>query len=490
MFKYIIKRIVYFFPTLIIISLLTFGLSKITPGDPVKLALGNKDNGGEAGQSMEKMANEKAYLDKAENLGLNLPNFYVSLVSSGAPDTLHHYVKRSDKELLEKFIAQYGNWPKIEEYFSQIKKLEYSLFDVAVNDSNFEAMKNVRQLVNLLYLEDKDKHITTILTKINQYTQAPGMHKIKGSFDAVNEAYLLMKSQATPYKNYIPKLIWYGSKNQYHRWIFGDAPWFGSEKKSYETEGFIRGDFGNSYLDSRPISSKLKEAIPYTLALNIIALIFSYLISIPVGVWSARNKDNKSDKVASVVLFMMNSLPAFWVGTMLVVFVTNSEYGMDWFPTHGPGEVSDDMGFFESFGIRLYHMALPSFCMIYGGIAYLSRQMRGGMLNVLKQDYIRTARAKGNPENVVIWKHAFKNSLIPIITLLASIFPSMIAGSFAIEFIFSIPGMGKLTLEALTARDFPMIFTVMLISAVLTLIGNLVADILYGVVDPRISFDK
>lgn len=186
----------------------------------------------------------------------------------------------------------------------------------------------------------------------------------------------------------------------------------------------------------------------------------------------------------------MYSLPNFWIATLLVTFITTDEYGLNLFPTYGLGEVDDDMSFLEVAGTRAYHLVLPVFCLVYGGIAYVSRQMRTGMLNTLGQDYIRTARAKGNDEKTVVWKHAFRNSLIPIITIFAGIFPALIGGSFVIEYIFSIPGMGKLALEALTARDFPMIFTVMMLGAILTLVGNLVADIMYSVVDPRISFDK
>jgi peptide/nickel transport system permease protein len=209
-----------------------------------------------------------------------------------------------------------------------------------------------------------------------------------------------------------------------------------------------------------------------------------------MGVFSAVNKGTISDRFSTIFLFILNSLPSFWIATLLVTFITTDEYGMNWFPTYGLGEVDDEMGFGEVFGIRAFHLVLPVFCLTYGGIAYLSRQMRAGMLTTLSQDYIRTARAKGNNEKTVIWKHAFRNSLIPIITIFSAIFPGMIAGSFILEVIFSIPGMGKLSYEALVARDFPMIFTVMMLSAILTLIGNLVADIMYSIVDPRISFEK
>jgi peptide/nickel transport system permease protein len=187
---------------------------------------------------------------------------------------------------------------------------------------------------------------------------------------------------------------------------------------------------------------------------------------------------------------MLNSLPVFWIATLLITFLTNDEYGMDWFPTYGLGEINDQMGWIEVLGIRISHLILPVFCLTYGGLAYLSRQMRGGMLHVLDLDFVTTARAKGHSEFGIVWKHAFKNALLPIITIFSSLFPSLIAGSFIVEFIFSIQGMGKITLEAFTSRDYPMIYTVMMLTAILTLVGNLLADILYAQVDPRISFDK
>ena len=136
----------------------------------------------------------------------------------------------------------------------------------------------------------------------------------------------------------------------------------------------------------------------------------------------------------------------------------------------------------------LYHLALPILCSVYGGLAFLSRQARGGMLAVMGQDYIRTARAKGLPNNVIIWKHAFKNGLLPIITLFASIFPLLIGGSLIIELIFSIKGMGFLAYHAAVKKDVPILLSVVMFSSILTLIGYLVADILYAVVDPRISY--
>jgi peptide/nickel transport system permease protein len=491
MFKYVAKRIAYFIPTLLIISLITFGLSKITPGDPVKLALGNRDSGGDAGQALEKMASEKAYYEKAENLGLNLPTFYLAVTSSALPDTMYKFVKKADKETLTDLTSQYGNWKEISAYHSQIKDLELSLFDVVVDNTIFENMKEIKQKVQLLYMTSEDIDINNHIKSLLKNTEGqPLLNNVYIKTQKLQALYEEMKEKKRVFQNYIPSLNWYGTNNQYHRWLFGNAPWFFGEAEPGQTKGFLRGDFGQSYLDSRPIASKLKDAIPWTLLMNILSLIIFYSISIPVGVFSATNKGTKTDRFTTVLLFLMYSLPSFWIATLLVTFITTDEYGLNLFPTYGLGEVDDDMSFIEVVGTRAYHLVLPIFCLVYGGIAYVSRQMRTGMLNTLGQDYIRTARAKGNDEKTVVWKHAFRNSLIPIITIFSGIFPGLIAGSFVIEYIFSIPGMGKLALEALTARDFPMIFTVMMLGAILTLIGNLVADIMYSLVDPRISFEK
>lgn len=265
----------------------------------------------------------------------------------------------------------------------------------------------------------------------------------------------------------------------------------------YASKGFLRGDFGFSYIDRKEVSIKLKDALYWTLIMNFFAILISYLISIPLGVKSAlwKLKGRKFiDSMNTALLFILYSLPSFWIGTILLVFFTTAEYSemLDWFPTSG----AQDLNLLEDPNTTLWmklidiahHLALPIFCITYGSFAYLSRQMRGSMLGVIRQDYIRTARAKGLSENKVIWKHAFRNSLFPIITLFSSVFPRALSGSIAIELIYAIPGMGRLALMSITSRDWPVVFTIVMFAAILTMIGNLIADILYAIVDPRISF--
>lgn len=491
MFKYVLKRIFYFIPTLAIIALVTFSLSKMAPGDPVKLALGNKDTGGEAGQAAEKIAGEKAYNAMAEKMGLHLPTFYFSLSTTAEPDTLYKYTKRAERENLQRLIYQYGNWAQIETYFANIKKVQYAMYGVKQDSTTYQPGRELNNQVNGLFQLYKDEEVSAAIKAMKEAAaQSPAFNDVAQTVGRLDESYLAMKKEATTYKNYIPVIHVYGFGNQFHRWLFGDKPWFLGEEKLGQSAGFLRADFGFSYSDKRPVWSKMKDALPWTLLLNFISIFLAYVIAIPLGVWSARQKGSMADNIITFILFLLNSLPVFWIATLLITFFTTPEYGMNWFPNFGLGDVDSEMNWLEVAQERGVHIILPVLCLTYGSWAYLSRQMRGGVLSVLRQDYIRTARAKGLPDNKVIWKHAFRNSLIPIITIFASIFPSAIAGAFIIENIFAIPGMGKLSFEALFARDYPLVFTVMMLSAILTLIGNLVADILYAVVDPRISFSK
>jgi peptide/nickel transport system permease protein len=250
------------------------------------------------------------------------------------------------------------------------------------------------------------------------------------------------------------------------------------------------GDFGNSFVDNRPVMSKIWERIPITATINIIIVILIYLIAIPIGIYSAAKQYSFGDRLSTLILFILYSLPSFWIATMAIIFLANVEY-IKIFPTSGLTTLgSDSWTFLERAWDRIFHLVLPIICASLASFAFLSRQMRGSMLEVIRQDYIRTARAKGLKEKTVIMKHALRNSLIPIITLLGGLLPGLISGSVIIETIFSIPGVGQLAFQALISRDYPLIMAELVLSAVLTMIGLLIMDIMYALVDPRIAFSK
>ena len=249
-------------------------------------------------------------------------------------------------------------------------------------------------------------------------------------------------------------------------------------------------DFGHSLKDQRPVWDKLKERVPVSIQLTGISLILAYLISIPIGIYSATHQYTRTDKVTTVFLFTLYSLPNFWVATLAIVYLGGGDF-WDVFPVFGLQTIgSENWPLWDQIKDRAWHLTLPVICMTYYTFAALSRYMRASMLEVVRQDFIRTARSKGLSERLVIYRHALRNSLIPIVTLMADLLPALIGGSIVIEYIFSIPGMGQLTFDAVLSRDYPVVMAVFTISALLTLLGILIADVLYTVVDPRITYGR
>lgn len=246
-------------------------------------------------------------------------------------------------------------------------------------------------------------------------------------------------------------------------------------------------DFDRSFVDDEKVSAKIAQALPVTLGLNLLALVLIYAVSIPLGVKAAVQRGSAFDHVSSLVLFLLYSIPSFWAATLLIMSFS-SKQTFDLLPSVGlESPNARDLSYVSWLLDRLAHLVLPLTVLVYGGFASLSRYARTSMLESIGQDYVRTARAKGLPESAVIFKHALRNSMITIITLVANLLPAMIGGSVIVESIFSIQGMGKLGFDAILSRDYPVIMAITTFSAFLTLLGILVSDLLYSVVDPRIS---
>jgi peptide/nickel transport system permease protein len=249
-------------------------------------------------------------------------------------------------------------------------------------------------------------------------------------------------------------------------------------------------NFGTSLTDSRPVYQKIIAALPYTLVLNVIEIFLIYLLAIPLGVFSATHRNTYADSAIMFILLILYSLPGMWVAVLLIRYVGAESTGLGWLPYYGmtpPGK--ENMTTLEWMIKSIPYLVLPVTVMTYSGHAYLSRIGRVAMIDVINQDYIRTARAKGLPEWIVTYKHAFRNSLIPLITMFAGLLPGLIGGSVIIEIIFNIPGMGKLGYEAVLQKDLTTTMTLTTVMSFLTLIGILMSDIAYALVDPRISFE-
>ena len=245
-------------------------------------------------------------------------------------------------------------------------------------------------------------------------------------------------------------------------------------------------DFGDSFRNQRPVTELILERLPATLILNIASLFIALLISIPLGLYSALRQNSLFDKINGAVLYMLYSLPDFWVALLLIILFGVK---LKLLPIFGMETIhSQDLGFVEYWADRIRHMILPTVCLTYGSLAFLSRFVRGSTLEVIQQDYVRTARAKGLKEDTIVYGHVFRNTLIPILTLMGLLLPTLISGSIILEAIFSWPGIGALFYESVLARDYPTIMGLSFITSLLVLLSTLLADLLYAWADPRVTY--
>ena len=250
---------------------------------------------------------------------------------------------------------------------------------------------------------------------------------------------------------------------------------------------FVRGDFGVSLHYNRPVRALLAEAIPNTLRLTVAALFLHVVLGVLLGMLSAIKRYSLFDKVNTVTALFVYSIPSFWLALMLIL-VFSLKLGV--LPSSHMQSIGGGLGGWALFIDRLRHLALPAFVLGVASAAGMARYMRGSMLDVLREDYITTARAKGLPEKKVFFKHAFRNAAIPIVTLVGLSLPFLLGGAVVTEEIFSWPGMGRLMVDAIYARDYPVVLAVNFVVAVMVILGNLFADVGYALLDPRITVTK
>ncbi len=430
MLGYILHRSLLMIPTLIGITVISFFIMHLAPGDPVDLFLGGAA-GGEGLASDRQRDIEKTRQELRRQLGLDRP--------------VH---------------IQYVNW--VTALFLKVESIGAFDRSAMLADGLLEHLEaSERRALTGLEREDQKERFLSLVRGV-----------------APQETRELERSS-----------FWEGRAFSAE----GNYAYRGAGIELLKLSGyrFITLDFGRSFKDNQPVIGRIIERLPITLEINIIAIVIAYLVGLPLGVWLAVKQNSLTDRMLTTGTFVLWSMPSFWVGMLLIIFLCNREF-FYWFPASGIQslDASTDWSIWRILTDHLYHMFLPVLASAYISFATISRFMRTSMLENLRQDYVRTARAKGLPEKVVILRHVYRNSLIPIVTTSAGLLPALIAGSVFIETIFTIPGMGLLGFQSVLSRDYPMVMAIFTIGSLLSLLGILVSDILLKVVDPRITFDQ
>ncbi|MGH9442557.1 MAG: ABC transporter permease [Thermoanaerobaculia bacterium] len=247
-----------------------------------------------------------------------------------------------------------------------------------------------------------------------------------------------------------------------------------------------RFDFGDSFQDHRPVSRRILEALPYTLGLNFLALVLTLAIGIPLGALQAARAGSAVDRISGAALFLLYSTPSFWVAMLLV---TVFSVKLEWLPLFGVGSDRAGAGVFDAFSDLARHAVLPLVCLTYGSLAFFTGLVRSSLREQSSMEYVLAARARGASRSRALWRHAFRNALLPLVTSLGLLLPGLLSGSVILEQIFAWPGLGRLYFDSILSRDYPLILGLTVFSAVLTLAATLLADVLYAVVDPRVKYE-
>jgi len=494
---YILKRLLLMFPTLFGISMILWVVVTSAPGDPGQASFGEaQTQRGEGAGESRRIFRTQFNLDK--------PIFWNDYVSLTAEDVLDRVRTAADTRLPGKVrskadatLSDWGNYavPAL------IRALDLAatpyekaavLLRLRSNAKRTGATRVGRRFTEeerktnreiLAESRDIDDHLALDLGALGlSALRDVDAGKATGPVRAVLDQ---IEPKATLWRD------WFREHEE--RWT-----WSGGEKfrrEIFDTQfakywwNLLRFDLGDSHVYKEPVLRLILRRIPISATLSVTSLILAYLISVPLGVWAAVRHRKLRERAVSTALFMLYSLASFFVATLLLRYLGIGQ-PFKWIPVSGfESQDTFPLTTWEHIKDVLHHTIAPIFCMTYASFAALSRFAKSGLLNVIRSDYVRTARAKGLGEAVVILKHALRNGIIPIVTLLGTTLPVVVGGSIIVESVFGIPGIGLLLWESITQRDYNVVIGDALIVGVLVMVGILISDLLYAVVDPRISYE-
>jgi len=464
MLQYALRRVLLAIPTLLIVSMCTFWLGQCTPRDPKLEFVEIGPNSGTYKQQLNSIIAE------ATKQKLYKPAFYFSFSAAAFPDTLYKVLPLSRRNRLIKLTAQTGNWDAQIRFEAAVSKTIDAV--LTIPDSLPQkrilllALSNLSGVTRFDTLDRLFVRMELAAQMLPQQTQQIAILRT-GVQDVL--------TNRQPEKLWIPSFHWYGLDNRYHDWLFG----------------FLTGNLGVTNSMKLPVWREIKSALWASLTITIVAILLAYLAAIPLGIYLGQRQNKGSDQWIRRLLMFIFAVPLFIVGAILTtLFVSRSAIfpliDRFYIPSlQGSGQYAI-VWVLENMPVML----LPILTIALQALAVLALQMRGGILNVIKQDFIRTARAKGADEETVYWRHAYGNALFPLIAAFPQLFPSIFAGSIVVERLFNYYGVGSKMMEAINTSDYPLIFIIVMLVATIIVCANLAADLLYAWADPRVRFTK
>jgi peptide/nickel transport system permease protein len=477
MLQYTLKRLLLIPPTFFFVSVVIFFVLNIAPGRPGEQAqLGGEREDSQAQQESYRIFKEQFNLDKPIlfNLRPGLSRDDVEELLSRA-NNLH-----SDQRLSERIEAK----NELEDLGNYLVRHLIAILETH-QDPEMQrlAARQLTQAAQRQFTRNRtgrDHGVREQNKRIGRTNQ--NLKDKRWKKDSSAEEVVAIKQHWAGWWKENQEFFEYTTGERLHLFVFDTrfAKYWGN---------LFALDFGLSTVDRRPVLPTILSKLKYSLSLTLVSVILAYLIAIPIGIFSAVRQNTKLDGAITLALFVLYSLPTFFTGTVLLRLLTEGD-PVAWFPTGG-FEAMDSAAQSTLAHLQdvIWHLILPVATYTSVSLAALSRYARTGIIDVIRADYVRTARAKGLHEFVVIIKHAARNGMIPILTLLGSLLPVLISGSVVIEVIFNIPGMGLFLYDSINLRDYNAVMAILVIASLLTLLGILVSDLSYAVADPRISFD-
>lgn len=460
------RRLLFFIPSLLFISLIGFIITINAPGDPITSMLHDSSSPVVAAIKQEQEVKLR------HQLGLDLPLFYFSIHAVAEPDTLYRIYPVQEQNMLLFLTRKYGNWSAISDYYRALKNCQHD-FNNTSSDTNFIDF-NLVLIAPLLNVKNDSEaaSVKKHLAEIKNVLTTNASVKAKNNITTLIEKWEIVLHSKPTWRNNAPAIS-FTTHNQFHRWLFGTE----------HTKGIIQGDFGTSYITRQPVLEVFQPKIKWSLLLTLLSLLISLAIAIPLAIYMVRYPSSFASKIVSVYCNFAYATPVFWFATLLLVTLANPSF-IKLFPASAVPN-NTKVGFLSIFQ-NAWYLILPLLCYCYASIALLTQTIQSSLKQTLSEPYIKTAFAKGLTERLVIYRHALPNVLLPLITLIANVFPAAISGSVIIENIFSIPGMGNEITHAIFTQNYPVLVAIVMLTGFMTLTGFLLADIFYSLADPRI----